>query len=97
MEEKSDESAKWSGEETEELTSEKEDETVGGAEEAGSPLMETAGESEESGTEDDPGGVEAGEGATANATSADAAKAGARGPHEARSKVRERVAGCWYR
>ena len=61
-EESSDESAKWSGEETEDLVSAEEAETVGGAGEAGRLLTETetAGKLERSGAEDAPGGAAAG-------------------------------------
>ena len=62
IEEKADESAKWSRDETEELASEEEAETTGGVGEAGRTLMATAGESKGIGAEYEPGGAAAGRG-----------------------------------
>ena len=72
---------------------EEEADTAERAGEYGILLTLTAGGSEESVIEDDPGVTVAVGGATADTTSAVADKAGAGGCHGARSKVRERVAG----
>ena len=72
-------SAEWSGEETEELASEEEAETVGGL--GGVGMMPTATEEglERSGTENGPGCAAAGGGVTLDVTSKDADTAGAGG------------------
>ena len=79
MEESAVKSAEWGGEETEEVVSEEEAETIGGSGKAERPLIVTGGESEESGVEDDPRVAAAGGSATDGATSTAADKAGARG------------------
>ena len=69
-EESADKSAEWGREDTEESALEDKDETAGGAWEVGMILTTTAEESELSGTEDSPGGAEAGGGATSEDTDA---------------------------
>ena len=73
-----DESAKWSGKETEESASEEDSETPGGAGNIGMTLTATEEESERSGAEDGPGGAVDGGVATSDTTSKDvnAARAG---------------------
>ena len=71
-----DESAKWSGKETEESASGEEAETARGEEEAVMTLTATAEESEGSGAEDGPGGAAASGGTSSDATSKEADAAG---------------------
>ena len=88
-----DESAEWSGEETEESASEEESDTTGGLGEVGMTLTVRAEESEVSGAEDGPRGAAAGRGASLDATSEDVDTEGARGHHGAEKSERERVPG----
>ena len=78
-EESADESVNSSEEETEESSTEEEAKTAGRAGEAGMMLTVTAGELEESDVEDKPGVAAADGGTTSDATSEDAAEAGAGG------------------
>ena len=77
----------------EESASEEEAKTAGGAGKAGRPLTKTAGESEERGAGDDPGGAAAGRGATVYAASKDAVAAGGGGSHGAGKGESEKFAG----
>ena len=93
IEESTSNSIEWSGEETEELASEKESKTAGGAGEVRTTPTDTAVESEVSGADNNPEDATAGRGATLDATPEDVDAAGSGGCHGAGKRYRERVAG----
>ena len=77
----------------EELASEEEAKTAGGAGEVGMVQRETEEESEGSGAENGPGGSAAGGGATLEATSKDVDTGGVGGRHGVKKRERYRVTG----
>ena len=92
-EESTADSAKYSGEETEDLASEGETQTAGGAGEVGTTATATEKRLGGSGAETVPGGAAAGGGATSDTTAAEADAAGAGSCHRAEKWERKRFSG----